>query len=153
MLPATTPESRARSLSKATRVKDQRYALRSSLRVLGRQGAGRLADVVLSEPVGALRTIYVWQLVRWVPGVGDQKCKSILKGADIDPWAKLGRVTARQRELLAEDLRRFADGRPATVPMRARGRARVDPRTCQGCGERMLHPAVGGLCGFCQEGM
>ena len=124
-----------------------RVELRLRVRAAGRAGALLLVDEVL-EPRFTAR-LYVWQLVQWVPMVGDDTCRKLLNAAGIPPWARVGRLTVRQREALVEGLRLHAAARrPKPSPKLVAPPRRKGLPTCPACGEHLVRPA--GLCGFCE---
>lgn len=154
---------RDRALKSADAVKDVRFAVRSRMRQVGRAGARELAELIeANEP--ALCRAYVWQVVQWVPQIGDVKAADMLRVSGIDPWHRVGRLTARQRTALGVELGRHADGLPVSLPMARRNPnrprkpegepgVRVSGPMCSKCGEWLIEASESGKCGFCEAGL
>jgi hypothetical protein len=146
MSPSATVDQRCVALTHANGIRRNRRHLKERLKALGPPGANALATV-LSEAPSWLRSVYVWQLVQWVPRVGDAKAAKMLKGCDIDPWRKVGKLTDRQRDALAMALRRHAVS-PGLPQVQARA---VRKGGCRECGVHLRVPNEAMLCGFCEE--
>jgi hypothetical protein len=136
------------ALSSANGIRRNRRDLKDRLRQLGAPGADALATV-LSQPPAWLASVYVWQLVLWVPRVGDSKAAAMLKASGIDPWRKVGKLTERQRTALALELRRHAAS--PGMPYVCRPPRGPSSRRCSGCGVYLRTPNAEMLCGFCVE--
>ena len=132
------------ALESANTIRVVRKETQIRLRELGRRDGARLLSELVLNPPSQLSSLYVWQLLHWLPGVGDAGCRDLLRKVSIDPWCKVGRMTARQRDGLAERLRERAAG-PPRRPSRA--------RLCRECGEPMMRRSDSGCCGFCAEEM
>ena len=132
-----------------------RSELKRRLKACGRRDGALFLAEVLSHPPVWLRSAYVFQVVQWVPTVGDHKAARMLKMANVDPWRKVGRLTERQGVALVMEFRRLAAHEPDPRVRPARSRTEGSGvrvlHCCRGCGSHMRVATQERLCGFCIE--
>ena len=147
-----TAADRMAALALANGARSARRALRERVSGFGWRGraqaARELADAVQSSHT-AFGSVFVGTVIQWVPQVGDVRTRAIMRAAGIDPWARMRRLTDRQRTALVVVLRRYADGLPLSnaepaPPLPTRS------LVCSECGEQMMRRSVSGMCGFCE---
>lgn len=94
-------QQRAQALAKANHVRQRRASLKHDLKT----GDESLAVLVL-DPPDYLDTAPVEALVMATPGLGKVKAHALLREVGIRPKTTIGRLTDRQRMLLAAGLTR-----------------------------------------------
>jgi hypothetical protein len=103
--PAHAPQH-MQALAHANRIRLARAALKRKVR----SGNARAADVVLRCPY-EVETMTVSELLRAQQRWGRTRSRKFLASMALNENRQLGRLTERQREMLARELERKAEGR------------------------------------------
>lgn len=109
---ASADAQRDCALKKANAVRSARKDLRDELQTVQADEAAVRIAALIEHPPAFLHSMLVFDLFRGLWRWGSMtahrsaKAKALMRSAGIDPWAEVGGLTDRQRQIVAELLRR-----------------------------------------------